>query len=70
MQAAFSGNLEAVKALIAAKADINTANHFGQTALSVAMDRGKSECVKALKDAGAVEGQSRPADTVPEWRVD
>lgn len=58
MQAAGRGDLEAVRALIAAGAEVNAADERGFTALFHACyngdeDRGYPEVVRALLDAGA-----------------
>ena len=63
LQAAATGNLEQVKALINAGADVNATDELGWTALMKAcfndeMDRGFPDIVQALIDAGAdIEAQ-------------
>jgi outer membrane protein assembly factor BamB len=48
LTAARKGNLEAVKALLAKGADVNTKTAYGQTALMLASDKGHTEVVKLL----------------------
>jgi ankyrin repeat protein len=51
--AAKRGDVEAVRALIAKGANVNTRTTYGATALHFAADRGHLEVVKALVEAGA-----------------
>lgn len=51
--AARKSNVEAVKALLAKGADVNTKTEYGATPLFFACDRGNAEIVKMLIDAGA-----------------
>jgi ankyrin repeat protein len=51
--AAEGGNAGAVKALIEARADVNSTCYYGQTALELASQGGKLEVVKTLIAAGA-----------------
>ncbi len=51
--AAFQGNADCVRALIAAGADVNFQNEWGRVALHVAAYNGHADCVRALIDAGA-----------------
>ncbi|MBM3735323.1 MAG: hypothetical protein FJW39_05995 [Acidobacteria bacterium] len=54
-----------VRALLAAGADPKHVNKEGETALSVALRRGDTEIVKALRQAGAPEGKPEPAVPKP-----
>jgi ankyrin repeat protein len=47
--------IEVVRALLAAKADVSARNNDGITALMIASNKGQSEMVKLLKQAGAKE---------------
>merc|ERR1711879_37987 len=51
--ASMKGNLGVVKALVAAKADVNAKNDVGFTALMVAARGGRASTVKELVTAGA-----------------
>jgi uncharacterized protein len=53
MIAARRGDLDIVKALLNAGADINTKNRFGDTALTKAVYKGHTDVVQVLLDAGA-----------------
>lgn len=53
IRAAELGMADVVKALIAAKADVNAKSNPGYTALMLAADNGKTEIVRILLDAGA-----------------
>lgn len=53
LQAAAAGNLEAVKAALAAGVDVNTSRRDGWTALHAAAERSRVEIVKQLIEAGA-----------------
>ena len=55
IDAAGNGNIEAVKALLAAGADVNTKNNDGMTALIAATMYKRTEIVQLLKKAGAEE---------------
>ena len=52
-QAAFSGELEMLSALLAAGAKINETDHDGDTAVHYAAVQGELACVEALAKAGA-----------------
>lgn len=51
--AAFKGEVEIAKALVAAKADVNAANDSGQTSLMFAALAGREKAVEYLLQAGA-----------------
>ncbi len=53
MMAAWGGHLEAVRFLLAQRADINAVAFRGETALSLAAEFKKTDIVSALKKAGA-----------------
>lgn len=53
--AAFEGQLEAVRALVAAGASLDLRSAKGQTALAVAKDRGHATVADFLRSAGAHE---------------
>ena len=53
--AAIDGDIEKVKALIAAGADVNAKDNDEYTALDYAKDGGHTEIIKILKAAGAKE---------------
>lgn len=52
-KAAFDGNLDLVKTLLAANADVNAKAGNGATALYIASQQGHTEVVELLKKAGA-----------------
>ena len=54
MEASRYGNVEVVRELLAAKADVNAKNNDGRTALMEA-SKGHDDVVKLLKEAGAIE---------------
>jgi len=56
--AARSGDLAAIKQLVADGVDVNAANQYGATALSFAADKGHIEVVRFLLDKGANPNQS------------
>ena len=58
MAAAISGNTEIAKALIAAKADVNAKDKFGNSIVQYTINHGRPEIFKLLKDAGAVEAKN------------
>lgn len=60
-QAAWSGNLEAVKALLAHKPDVNAATENGETALSYAFVADNKEIFNLLLDNGANINHGRSA---------
>src|SRR5262249_53001097 len=53
MVAAFGGNLDPVRALVAKRADVNAQDNQGRTALMAAVSNGDAAVVTALLDAGA-----------------
>ncbi len=55
LKAAWEGQTEAVKALLAKGADVNAKGREGETALMWAEKHGRSEIVQLLKQAGAKE---------------
>lgn len=63
--AAFKGEVEIAKALVAAKADVNLANDSGQTALMFAALAGKEKMVEYLLTAGADPAAMDKAGNTP-----
>ena len=64
IDAAYSGDIKEVKALIAAGADVNAKNNYGFTALMEAALMGHTEIAKALIAAGAdVNAKSNRGET-------
>ena len=48
-----SSNLQVIKALLAAGADVNAKDKYGETALTLAKEKNNSEIINLLLAAGA-----------------
>lgn len=71
LHAASEGHAESLRAILASRTgagggvDVDEADCFGQTALSLAAVRGRAECVRALAEAGADLGKSDDRGMAP-----
>jgi len=66
--AAFVGNANVVEVLLRAGADIEAVDEMGNTALAVAITRGRPECAKILIRAGAKLPEILPPGLTDEFR--
>src|SRR4029450_8386066 len=68
LRAAADGNAAALKAMLAAGADVNAANPAGQTALMMAALMGRADIVPLLLEAGAdIRLRDNHGFTALEW---
>jgi cytohesin len=71
--AASSGNHEAVEALLAAGAELDARNDFGETPLLIAVARAEATCARLLLVAGAdpdvADGKERTARDLASWEI-